>query len=400
MLLSGLNSFTPSTTILSAAVNANFTAITAWANGNISNDNIGTLDGALSWTISGNHLALSIGSASTAGVYLASLTGVLASTKSAFDLQSAAAQTAGRALAYFALSNPSSSIPVLSVSNPGSGAGLNVAQSGSGAGVSITDSGTGTSAFDVNSTTKGARPFPRMTTTQRDALVSPAEGLTIYNLTAHAHEFYNGTEWISVANSYGVDDTTIEVSGGDLRVKDDAISTNKIQDDAVTTDKIDDDAVTSDKIDDLAVTTAKLDDEAVTPDKLASAVSGSSDFSALTTTSTTPAAVSGGSVTVTASGGRYMLVNIKPRGNSVDGYLYCVSTTAATNGRLRVDAGAATYYYTLNNVLGNKSAPLSFTILTPAAAGTFTVAMYLFVDAAAGSPSIQITAGTIEVVEI
>lgn len=50
--------------------------------------------------------------------------------------------------------------------------------------------------LDLASTTKGFLP-PRMTTTQRDAISSPSEGLTIYNLSTHELQFWNGTAWIA-----------------------------------------------------------------------------------------------------------------------------------------------------------------------------------------------------------
>jgi len=46
----------------------------------------------------------------------------------------------------------------------------------------------------VNSTAQGFLP-PRMTTTQRDAIASPATGLVIYNTTTLAPNVYNGTSW-------------------------------------------------------------------------------------------------------------------------------------------------------------------------------------------------------------
>jgi hypothetical protein len=49
--------------------------------------------------------------------------------------------------------------------------------------------------LDVQSTTQGFLP-PRMTTTQRDAIASPATGLTIYNTTTGREEGYDGTTWI------------------------------------------------------------------------------------------------------------------------------------------------------------------------------------------------------------
>lgn len=48
--------------------------------------------------------------------------------------------------------------------------------------------------FEAASTTKGAL-IPRMTTTQRDAISSPATGLEIFNTTTNRFEHYNGTYW-------------------------------------------------------------------------------------------------------------------------------------------------------------------------------------------------------------
>jgi microcystin-dependent protein len=246
MLLSIPNPFVASTRILSASVNANFSAIASWANGGIADDNLDTFTGPISWTISGNQLAISIGSASTTGIYVASLTGVLASTKSAFDLQSSSAQTTGRALAYLSLSNGSSTIPAMLINNVGTGIGLSITQSGAGSGlkvaqsanaigvevtnsgtssglkvtqsgngvaieavnsgtasgVKVTDSGTGTAALEVVSTTKGFLP-PRMTYAQRNSISSPAEGLEIYNTDSKCKQVYTGSEWVNIGTPVG-----------------------------------------------------------------------------------------------------------------------------------------------------------------------------------------------------
>ncbi|MEO6721440.1 MAG: hypothetical protein ABIN67_13815 [Ferruginibacter sp.] len=53
-----------------------------------------------------------------------------------------------------------------------------------------------TALLNLNSTTKGVL-FPRMTTTQRDAIASPATGLQIYNTTTNAINYWNGTVWTS-----------------------------------------------------------------------------------------------------------------------------------------------------------------------------------------------------------
>jgi uncharacterized protein (TIGR02145 family) len=55
--------------------------------------------------------------------------------------------------------------------------------------------------LDVSSTTKGFLP-PRMTTTQRDAIASPAAGLIIYNATTNSVQLYNGSGWLSLSPSF------------------------------------------------------------------------------------------------------------------------------------------------------------------------------------------------------
>ena len=54
--------------------------------------------------------------------------------------------------------------------------------------------------LDVTSTTKGFLP-PRMTTTQINAITSPAAGLVVYNTTLAVLCFYDGTGWKKVSHS-------------------------------------------------------------------------------------------------------------------------------------------------------------------------------------------------------
>lgn len=120
------NSFTANTTILSASVNANFTAISNWANGSVTNINFGTMDGVVTWSVTSNVLAQNISSTSTAGVITISSTGVLAAGKSILEVSSNAAQTTGDAGVKVVLLNASSSVPALLVENVGSGAALKI----------------------------------------------------------------------------------------------------------------------------------------------------------------------------------------------------------------------------------------------------------------------------------
>jgi hypothetical protein len=75
-----------------------------------------------------------------------------------------------------------------------SGGGMSLHNSGN---VSIGSTATEvTSAIlNVPSTTKGFLP-PRMTTTQKNAIASPAAGLMVYDTTLNLMSVYNGTSWI------------------------------------------------------------------------------------------------------------------------------------------------------------------------------------------------------------
>lgn len=66
-------------------------------------------------------------------------------------------------------------------------------------------------AFDVQSTDKGFLP-PRMTTTERDAIGSPATGLVIYNTTTNQLEVFDGT-WGAVGGDNQEDVFTWVLNG-------------------------------------------------------------------------------------------------------------------------------------------------------------------------------------------
>jgi hypothetical protein len=65
-----------------------------------------------------------------------------------------------------------------------------------GAGLSVGGSLNASAILQADSTTRGFLP-PRMTTAQRDAIVTPATGLRIYNTTTNTNDTYNGTAWQS-----------------------------------------------------------------------------------------------------------------------------------------------------------------------------------------------------------
>ena len=73
-------------------------------------------------------------------------------------------------------------------------------------------------ALDVTSTTQGFLP-PRMTTTQRNAISSPAVGLVIFNTTTNCLNFYGGL-WIEACGSGGYPSGAVFCASGVTRVVD------------------------------------------------------------------------------------------------------------------------------------------------------------------------------------
>lgn len=70
--------------------------------------------------------------------------------------------------------------------------------------------------LELRSTNTGFLP-PRMTTTERDAISSPANGLLIYNTTTSQLNYYTGTAWQAVINSGTFTSSTpglVPASGG------------------------------------------------------------------------------------------------------------------------------------------------------------------------------------------
>lgn len=66
-----------------------------------------------------------------------------------------------------------------------------------GIGITVPDA---SAKLQVNSTTQGFLP-PKMTTSQRNAINSPAAGLMIYNTDTNKINFHNGTEWRIISDT-------------------------------------------------------------------------------------------------------------------------------------------------------------------------------------------------------
>jgi len=86
----------------------------------------------------------------------------------------------------------------------------NVASAQVGIGTNNPDS---SSILDVSSNSKGLL-FPRLTSSQRDAITLPANGLTIYNTTTNVLEINKGTTSLPVWESLGAANPTLTASNG------------------------------------------------------------------------------------------------------------------------------------------------------------------------------------------
>lgn len=62
--------------------------------------------------------------------------------------------------------------------------------------VGATSSSVTSAVLEATSTTQGFLP-PRMTTTQKNAISTPAAGLQVYDTTLNQMSYYNGTSWVN-----------------------------------------------------------------------------------------------------------------------------------------------------------------------------------------------------------
>lgn len=62
--------------------------------------------------------------------------------------------------------------------------------------------------IDIQSTTKAAMPFPRMTTTQKNAIASPTAGMVVFDTTLGTQSTYSGSAWVQAAGSSAATVTT------------------------------------------------------------------------------------------------------------------------------------------------------------------------------------------------
>lgn len=74
-------------------------------------------------------------------------------------------------------------------------------------GIGSTTTPNASAQLDVNSTTKGFLP-PRMTSTERNAITSPADGLVIYNTTNNRLEIRSSAAWLTLVTLTGTETLT------------------------------------------------------------------------------------------------------------------------------------------------------------------------------------------------
>lgn len=98
------------------------------------------------------------------------------------------------------------------LSNDGGNEGISVDNSGN---VGIGTSSPNASAIlDITSTTKGIT-FPRMTSTQRNAIASPTNGLQVFDITTNSICYYDGTSWVNTVSVASFGDIKTGIQSGD-----------------------------------------------------------------------------------------------------------------------------------------------------------------------------------------
>ena len=82
------------------------------------------------------------------------------------------------------------------------------------------------SILEMRTTTKGLL-IPRMTTTERDNIGTPATGLIVYNTTTNKFNFYNGSGWIVISDISSILASTYGGTGNGFTKFSGATSTEK-----------------------------------------------------------------------------------------------------------------------------------------------------------------------------
>lgn len=147
--LSLTNTFIAGTLAKASEVNQNFTDLVNWSSGNIQNDNLGTMNGTISWTIATGVKAISIANSGNEGSIGITQSVGLNPNKATIRIIDNAAQTAGDAEIYVSMSSLSSTIPILKLDYAG---------------------------MQVLAVKNSRIELPVRTLAQRDAISSPANG--------------------------------------------------------------------------------------------------------------------------------------------------------------------------------------------------------------------------------
>lgn len=80
-------------------------------------------------------------------------------------------------------------------------------------------------ALDVTATDKGML-VPRVTTTQQNAISSPATGLLVFNTSNNQFEFYDGGGWIGIAGTSYIAGTGIDINSDIISVSSAVVTSN------------------------------------------------------------------------------------------------------------------------------------------------------------------------------
>ncbi len=151
--LSLTNTFIAGTLAKASEVNQNFTDLINWSSGNIQNDNLGLMNGTISWSIATGVKAISIANSGNEGSIGITQSVGLNPNKATIRIIDNAAQTAGDAEIYVNMSSLSSTIPILKLDYAG---------------------------LQVLSVKNSRLEFPVRTLAQRDAISAPANGSILY----------------------------------------------------------------------------------------------------------------------------------------------------------------------------------------------------------------------------